>query len=83
VGDTIERDAYFALADESKRMRIPFSGHLPSRYAAGVSGGTAEHRTLRQRRIPRLAHCLFDAGNGIGCVRSRSHGGCACWRSVS
>jgi hypothetical protein len=29
VGDTIERDAYFAVADESKRLRIPFSGHLP------------------------------------------------------
>jgi Amidohydrolase family len=29
VGDTIERDAYFAVADESKRLGIPFSGHLP------------------------------------------------------
>jgi hypothetical protein len=29
VGDSLERDVYFSVADESKRLRIPFVGHLP------------------------------------------------------
>jgi hypothetical protein len=29
VGDTIERDAYFEVADESRRLGVPFAGHLP------------------------------------------------------
>jgi hypothetical protein len=29
VGDTLSRDAYFKIATESKRIGLPFAGHLP------------------------------------------------------
>jgi predicted amidohydrolase YtcJ len=29
VGDTLSRDAYFRIAMESKRLGLPFAGHLP------------------------------------------------------
>jgi imidazolonepropionase-like amidohydrolase len=29
VGDTLTRDAYFAIATESSRIGLPFAGHLP------------------------------------------------------
>ncbi|MBI3650754.1 MAG: amidohydrolase family protein [Acidobacteria bacterium] len=34
VQDAITRDLYFALADESKRLKIPFAGHLPPSISA-------------------------------------------------
>ena len=41
VGDTLTRDAYFAIAQESRRLRVPVTGHLPpsvSAFEAAQSG---------------------------------------------
>jgi hypothetical protein len=42
VGDTLERDAYFAVADESKRLGIPFAGHLPVTVTASEASGAGQ-----------------------------------------
>ena len=43
----LERDAYFAIADESRRQNIPFSGHIPKRVslqeALEAGHGSIEH----------------------------------------
>lgn len=53
VGDTLSRDAYLAIADESKRQRIPFSGHLP------VSVSAAEASDVGQRSIEHFGSARF------------------------
>ena len=47
VYDGVPRDAYFAIAAESKRQRIPFAGHVPisvtTREASDTGQGSIEH----------------------------------------
>lgn len=45
VGDTLTRDAYFGIAAASKRLGLPFAGHLP------VSVTALEATTAGQRSI--------------------------------
>ena len=45
VGDTLTREAYFAVAAESKRLGLPFAGHLP------VSVSASEATLSGQRSI--------------------------------
>jgi hypothetical protein len=45
VGDTIDRESYFAIADESKRLGIPFVGHLPLAVTA-VEASRAGQRSI-------------------------------------
>jgi imidazolonepropionase-like amidohydrolase len=53
VGDTLERDAYVAIAAESRRLHIPFVGHLP------VSIGAAEASRLGQQSIEHFGSARF------------------------
>src|SRR4030095_8054747 len=48
VQDALPRDLYFAIADEAKRQRIPFAGHVPP------SIGAAEASNAGQRSIEHL-----------------------------
>jgi hypothetical protein len=43
VGDTITRAAYFAVADESKRLGLPFVGHLPISVSASEAASAGQH----------------------------------------
>lgn len=47
VYDGVPRDAYFAIAEESRRLRVPFVGHVPSsvttREASGAGQRSIEH----------------------------------------
>jgi hypothetical protein len=45
VYDRIPRDAYFALAEESRKLRIPFAGHVPASVSA-AEASTAGQRSL-------------------------------------
>ena len=53
VGDTLTRDAYLAIADESKRLGLPFGGHLP------VSVSAAEAAQAGQRSIEHFGSAGF------------------------
>jgi cytosine/adenosine deaminase-related metal-dependent hydrolase len=53
VGDTIDRDAYLALAEESKRLGIPFVGHLP------VVVSASEASRAGQRSIEHFGSAAF------------------------
>jgi len=53
VGDTLSRDVYLAIADESKRQRIPFAGHLPASVSA------AEASDAGQRSIEHFGSVRF------------------------
>jgi imidazolonepropionase-like amidohydrolase len=43
VYDRIPRDAYFALADEARRQRIPFAGHVPTSVSAMEASDAGQH----------------------------------------
>jgi hypothetical protein len=53
VGDTLTREAYFAVATESKRLGLPFGGHLP------VSVSAAEATSSGQRSIEHFGSAGF------------------------
>lgn len=55
VGDTLPHDVYFAIADESRRLGIPFAGHV----SAFVSAGEASH--AGQRSIEHFGSAGFQA----------------------
>jgi imidazolonepropionase-like amidohydrolase len=53
VGDTLTREAYFAVAAESKRLGLPFAGHLP------VSVSASEAASSGQRSIEHFGSAGF------------------------
>jgi imidazolonepropionase-like amidohydrolase len=53
VGDTLTRDAYFAIAAESRRLGLPFAGHLP------VSVTALEAAKAGQRSIEHFGSAGF------------------------
>jgi imidazolonepropionase-like amidohydrolase len=53
VGDTLTRDAYLAIAEESKRLGLPFAGHLP------VFVSAAEATQAGQRSIEHFGSAGF------------------------
>jgi imidazolonepropionase-like amidohydrolase len=55
VGDTLPRDVYFAIADESERQGIPFAGHVPPFVSA------AEASRAGQRSIEHFGSAGFQA----------------------
>jgi len=55
VGDTLPRDVYLAIADESKRLGIPFAGHVPPFVSA------AEASRAGQRSIEHFGSAAFHA----------------------
>jgi imidazolonepropionase-like amidohydrolase len=55
VGDTLPREVYFAIADESKRQRLPFAGHVPPFVSA------AEASRAGQRSIEHFGSAGFQA----------------------
>jgi imidazolonepropionase-like amidohydrolase len=63
VGDTLERDTYFAVANESKRLGIPFVGHLP------VVVSASEASRAGQRSIEHFGSAGFQ-GLLIACSKN-------------
>jgi hypothetical protein len=62
----LSRDAYFAIADESKQQRIPFEGHVPFAVTAvevsDAGQRTIEHMTgIREACENTQAGLLYDA----------------------
>lgn len=55
VGDTLSREAYFAIADESRRQGLPFAGHVP------VSVSAVEASRAGQRSIEHFGSAGFQA----------------------
>ena len=53
VGDTLTREAYFSIAAESKRLGLPFAGHLP------VSVSASEATSSGQRSIEHFGSAAF------------------------
>lgn len=53
VGDTLTRDAYFAVAAETKRLGLPFAGHLP------VSVSASEATASGQRSMEHFGSAGF------------------------
>jgi imidazolonepropionase-like amidohydrolase len=53
VGDTLTREAYFGIAAESKRVSLPFAGHLP------VSVSASEAASSGQRSIEHFGSAGF------------------------
>jgi hypothetical protein len=43
VGDTLTREAYSAVAAESKRIGLPFAGHLPVSVSASEASSSGQH----------------------------------------
>ncbi len=64
VQDALPRDLYFAIADEAKRQRIPFAGHVPPSISA------AEASNLGQRSIEHLGGRFY--GVLLGCSERES-----------
>jgi imidazolonepropionase-like amidohydrolase len=65
VGDTLTREAYFAIAAESKRLGLPFAGHLP------VSVSASEASSSGQRSIEHFGSAGFR-GVLIACSRDEA-----------
>lgn len=59
VQDALPRDLYFVIADEAKRQRIPFAGHVPPSISA------AEASNAGQRSIEHLGGRFY--GVLLGC----------------
>lgn len=59
VQDALPRDLYFAIADEAKRQRIPFAGHVPPSISA------AEASNAGQQSIEHLGGRFY--GVLLGC----------------
>src|SRR4030095_13785111 len=61
VYSRLPRDAYFAIAEESKRRGVPFAGHVPNSVtteeASDAGQASIEHPTGRRRDFPGV----FDA----------------------
>jgi imidazolonepropionase-like amidohydrolase len=62
----LSRDAYFAIADESQRQRIPFEGHVPYAVTAAEASDagqrTIEHMAgIREACENRQARLSYDA----------------------
>jgi hypothetical protein len=64
VQDALPRDLYFAIADEAKRQRIPFAGHVPPSISA------AEASNAGQRSIEHLGGRFY--GVLLSCSNSES-----------
>lgn len=64
VYDDVPRDAYFAIAEESKRERIPFAGHVP------VSITSLEASNAGQASIEHLGTLIRDASDGSVSTRT-------------
>ena len=64
VQDALPRDLYFAIADEAKRQRIPFAGHVPP------SINAAEASNAGQRSIEHLGGRFY--GVMLGCSNRES-----------
>jgi hypothetical protein len=68
VYSRLPRDAYFAIADESKKQGIPFEGHVPcNRSAAGRTSATAaasNGSTSARRTTTRAPSCSRSARRG-------------------
>jgi imidazolonepropionase-like amidohydrolase len=65
VGDTLTRDAYFGIAEESRRLGVPFAGHLP------VSVSAAEASRAGQRSIEHFGSAIFR-GVLLACSRDEA-----------
>ncbi len=65
VYDGVPRDAYFAIADESRRLRLPFAGHVP------MSVTTAEASDAGQSSIEHLGSILEGSSTAERELRSR------------
>ncbi|HYX71660.1 MAG TPA: amidohydrolase family protein, partial [Nitrososphaera sp.] len=59
VQDALPRDLYFVIADEAKRQRIPFAGHVPPSITAAEASNTG------QRSIEHLGGRFY--GVLLGC----------------
>jgi hypothetical protein len=67
VYDGLSRDAYFAIADESKHARLPFVGHVP------MAITTAEASDAGQKSVEHLGKILEDSSGSpatVGAARS-------------
>lgn len=64
VQDALPRDLYFAIADEAKRQRIPFAGHVPPTISA------TEASNAGQRSIEHLGGRFY--GVLLSCSNSES-----------
>jgi Amidohydrolase family len=64
VQDALPRDLYFAVADEARRQRIPFAGHVPPSISA------AEASNAGQRSIEHLGGRFY--GVLLGCSKIES-----------
>ena len=62
IGDAISRDTFFAIADESKRLGLPFVGHQP------VFVSAAEAAQAGQRSIEHFGSAIFR-GVLLACSR--------------
>jgi len=58
VYDFLPRAAYFAIADEAKRQRVPLAGHIP------ISVTAAEASDAGQRSVEHVIH-LFESCSSI------------------
>jgi hypothetical protein len=65
IGDAISRAAYFAIADESKRLGLPLAGHLPPFVSA------AEAAQSGQRSIAHFGSAIFR-GVLLACSRDEA-----------
>jgi imidazolonepropionase-like amidohydrolase len=65
VGDTLTRNAYFAIAEQSTRRGLPFAGHLP------VSVSAAEAAHAGQRSIEHFGSAGFR-GVLLACSRDEA-----------
>ena len=83
VGDTLTRDAYFGIASESKRLGLPFAGHLPvsvtALEATNAGQRSIEHFGSGFRRPEGTAH--FGIGPAKDSVDRSGHGRAHTWRS--
>ena len=57
VYSRLPRDAYFAIAETAKELKIPFAGHVPGAVARrrGVRHQPEEHRTQHRHPARRFA----------------------------
>jgi imidazolonepropionase-like amidohydrolase len=70
IQSLIPRDAYFAVADESKRLRIPFVGHVPDAVrateASNAGQKSVEHLTGVLEGCSRVEDELMKGPKGPG-----------------
>lgn len=71
VYSLLDRQTYFAIADESKKQRIPFAGHIPAKVTIEEAVAAGQHTI--EHAIGLLEYCSDKKDHYFAVMRGEKH----------